>query len=69
MPRPGHKPPTKSVDDRKTVLLKQMWDKYNKEGSKTINELHSRDTKMISELIELLAISQLKNEFYENENI
>ena len=65
MPSPGTKPPTKRGEELRTKITAEMWKKFNKEGSKTLSELHERDTKMINELIARLADALEKLEIYE----
>ena len=68
MPESGTKPPYKrSVDELKTEITFDIWNKFKGEGSKTVDDLNKRNTKMITELIERLAIALDKINSYEQE--
>lgn len=62
MPRPEEKPPNKRVDDLITKITLEYWEKFKHLPSKSKDDLHKRDSEMITALIKELAIEKAKNE-------
>ena len=51
-----------NLNDIKSQITFELWDKFKDYPSTSKDDLHKRDTEMITYLIELLAIERAKNE-------
>lgn len=55
MPDPVKAPPLELINEMKTAILKEVWDKFGNDPSFGLKELNKRNDKMIGYLIHNLA--------------
>lgn len=67
MPDPVKKPPKGRLNELRTEITSEMWEKYSKKRCRKLSERHERDTKMITDLIAQLAEAKAIIEIYEME--
>ena len=65
MPREEQIPPSKRVDELKSQITKDIWEKFNEMPSLTASDREKRGIEMINYLVRELAISMAKIEYLE----